>query len=153
VRGGRGWKVVDLTDYAWKRSVGGAFGITVYGSWFRDPEEGWRPALIIAPTDEKLIPRITLAIIPHADAYKWSPDPHIGQPRHCIEWCREFLNGLGLEDTRQNVVNLMSVIHSVFDDFLKLPPRPPRDEFVQAEATLTNTETGKTRQIEVKEGE
>ena len=116
---------LDLTRYHYKRTHG---DITVYGTWFRHDEEGWRPALVLAPTDEKkmarsLGPRRAYPfVIPLGEAWAWAEDSN--QPEYAAVSSANAAICLGQEPTMLTCLNVASIVRSHLQTLLTIPPKP-----------------------------
>lgn len=134
---------IDLSRTAWTRPKG---DLTLYGTWILTTG---RPAMVIVPS--RLVPthdRVTPCIVPIDTAYMW--DEYTGDPGHCARMTYLFASSLGINPHNpMNLVRLTSLIRDHLGDLLTMPPLPHGERVVVADAILTETSTGKTREAEI----
>lgn len=135
--------VLDLTRYHFRRQSG---DITLYGSWLRDEEGGWEPALVLVPTHQKVsYERTRPCCIALSSAYRYD------EPSYLLQRAMEFNRALGFTDTLSNVHRLASLIYDNLQELIELPPRPVREIYVGADAVMTDQDSGRTVEAEILE--
>jgi hypothetical protein len=134
---------LDLTKYTHKQVHG---EMTLYMTWFSEDGtvEDAEPCICIIPTRGKL-GHFRPAVIALSAAYKYDI------PEVLANNSREFAKTLGLGDRPNTVFKIATLIHDHLLDLIKMPPKPVENVVVGADAVITNKETGKSIEIEVKD--
>lgn len=122
---------LDLTRIHYKRAHG---DITVYATWYDFDELGWRPVLVLAPTDERTFGRIMPYVIPLDQAYLWSVEA--GDPSHTARGAFICAEGLNLDTGHMTLMRIVSIVQSHLGTLLTIPPRPTFDPGVVGYAHL-----------------
>lgn len=128
-------------------------GITAWGSWWRNSDGTYRPCLVLTP------PKVTRSTVPCVilleDAFKWNiedRDLSERQRRACQLYIsnagRVFAESLGLGDSKLAVATVINVVHDELGELLSMPPLPPGELIVRADATITDQD-GRQRHFEV----
>lgn len=138
---------LDLTRNHYKRAHG---DITVYGTWIRLDEEGWRPCLVLAPTDERrmarsLGPRRAYPfVIPLSETWAWAEESD--QPAYAAKSAHNAAICLGLEPNPMTCLRILSIVREHLQTLLTIPPKPPfnplqvRADVIQRFSDGTRTE-------------
>ena len=135
-------QILDLSKVHWQHRHG---DLTVYGTWIKLAGR-WRPCMVLIRTGEERSPHTVPCIITVDKAWIWSEE--VGDPAAAVTMAVEFSELLRLSHTRVNdVFRVASIIRDHLDDMLKIPPRPVEEEKPFAELTMTNRNTGKSRDI------
>ncbi|WP_276200262.1 hypothetical protein [Chelatococcus sp. XZ-Ab1] len=141
---------LDLTKRAWSRTL---HGITLVGTWLRNPEGQWRPALVLVRAGEEYADTTLPCIVPMDSAWVWYED--IGNPVVAARTAHQFAKALRLNEHDMRVlIRIASLIHDHLDDLVKMAPLPPGAEETGpaiGEMVITNRETGEQHAIEVHE--
>lgn len=133
---------LDLTHYHFRRELG---DIAVYGTWIGADLDDTEPCLVLVAPHRVGHTRSKPACIALSSAYKYD------DPRYLLHAARQFNQGLGFEDTMQRVHRVADLIHSHLLDLIKMPERAPRGSVVAGVARLTDRDTGRSTEIEIKE--
>lgn len=137
--------VLDLSKYAWRQRHG---DITVYGTWWlgdKDKGEGCWPCMVLLPMHGGVPCVVTLDL-----AWIWSEES--GSPEFALEKATEFALGLGMTPDWPNLYRITSIIRDHIEDLIKrIPPRPTSHQDAVADILIINKQTGKERQVEVKD--
>lgn len=132
---------LDLNRRAWSRVLG---NLTLIGTWLRGDAIGdaWRPCLVIVRTGEEFnaIP----CVIPMDMAHVWDDRSGKGDPHFAARTALNFIRALRLDDSNpvMQAQRLATVVADHLDDLLSMPPAPPSEAPIVAEAVITVNETG-----------
>lgn len=110
---------LDLAHHHFKQAHG---DITVYGTWFRFREEGWRQVLVLMPTDETMFDCVAPYLIPLDHAYLWTVEH--GDPEHAARGAYNCAEGLAMKPTPLTLSRIVSIVQDHIGDLLAIPPRP-----------------------------
>jgi len=137
--------VLDLTLRHFERTVG---NVTVIGTWLLTTQ---RPALALIPA--KPLPhydRITPCLVPLDLAYEW--DEHTGDPGSCALMSFQFAAALGMNPNEpRNVIFVTTLVRDSLGDLLSMPPFPKTEKAATADILITDTNTGKSYEAEIKD--
>lgn len=133
---------LDLTKHHFSRALVGK-GITVYGSWWREHGQ-WTPCLVLLPTNRKIShERVRPCVVPLFDAHLWAEET--GTPEYAYGAGQTFADLLGTD-----VVSVINAIQSEIGELLTMPPLPPGELVVVADATAMD-ESGRVQSYEITE--
>lgn len=121
--------------------------ITVFFTWSM---HNGRPVMVLVPNRRGSWGHedTTPCLVPMDLAYQW--DEHTGDPAHCARMTFQFANALGLNAYEpRNLIRLTSIIREHLGDLLTIPPMPESEREAVADVILTDTETGKTQEMEI----
>jgi hypothetical protein len=138
---------LNLDRYHFKTS---RMGLTFIGTWFIDHARN-RPCLVIIREGEELKTQ-TPCIISIDEA--WIFDPDIGDPRRAARWMFDAIRVLRLaEHDAKTALRLGDLVANYTRELIRIPPYiAPDDRPVIAEGTMTDSATGKVREIAIKDG-
>lgn len=137
-------QIIDLHLTEWKRVKG---DITIYGTWLLTNQ---RPCMVLLPTALRPNGNVVPCIVPLDTAFMW--DEHTGDPAHCAQMSYQFANALGLNAFNpRDLVLLTSAIREHLGDLLAMRPMPASESEIVADAIMTDTNTGKTKEAEIKD--
>lgn len=132
--------VLDLTRYQFRRQAG---DLTLFGTWIRDEDGDWEPALVLVPTHRRITyERTKPCCIALSSAYRYD------EPSYLLRRAMEFNTALGFEDTLSHVHKLASLIYDNLQELIELPPKPV-EATVGATAILTDTSSGRQVEAEI----
>lgn len=137
---------LDLNLRAWERTSG---GITIIGTWTLHNK---RPALALIPANvSPFHDRITPCVVTLDNAFMW--DEHTGDAMEVARMSYRFAAALGLNPNEpRNVLYVTTLIRDSLEDLIKrIGPFPEMERKVVADAILTDPETGKTKEAEIKD--
>lgn len=138
--------VIDLAQRAFTFS---RKGLTAIGTWIKI-DGRWRPCMAIIRTGDELNPACRPCIVAADNAWIW--DENIGDPRRTAHVVVDFLKALRMDMNRpQDHIDLVLFVQDHLGDLLGIPPRPPQKGEVVAELTMTETDTGRVREVEVRD--
>lgn len=140
---------IDIDRYHFRRVLG---DLTVIGTWIHIDDQ-WRQCLAIIRTGEELHEATTPCLITVDQAWLWSEAPGIGDPRRAARIAREMLISLRMDENNiNNAIRIASLIHDHLGDLLTIPPYSPVEPApVIAEVTMRDTDTGKVREVELRD--
>ncbi len=139
------WPVLDLAKRHFVHQRG---DLTVYGTWFFDPDEGPRPCLALIPTHKQHWERCNPCVVTVDQAWVWSEE--IGDGARCARIAFRFAQILELDvSTAFSVFRVMSVVREHIGDLCTIPPYAG-EPIVVAEATYRD-QSGKIRQAEIRQ--
>lgn len=133
---------LDLTKYHARQRHG---DVTVYLTWWRDPDDGWVPVLVLVPSFSRLSDYQPCVVTVDL-AWIWSEEH--GNPRFAAQTAASFCVSLGFSPTPKKAIRIASIIRDHLDDLLKIPPRPRDDYQVVADAIM-KAESGRERHVEI----
>jgi hypothetical protein len=139
---------LDLTRRHFSRTIG---PIMIIGTWLRDDEAQWRPALVLLRESDELSGAVVPCVVPLNTAWVWSEE--IGAPHIAARAAVEFARQMRFDDSDpKSVFRIAGLIRDHLDDLVAMPPLPPgeRDERVVAEALIRDLSTGKTSEVTLK---
>lgn len=129
-------------------------GIIVIGTWLREGRRKFEPCLVLLHGGRPVQAGRTVPIvIKQADAWKWALHGEVGDPAHCVQAIISWLHlGLlpGHPSNKRDHIRIMEAVNSRLPDLIAMPPKPKGDQYIVADATMTNTTTGETIEHEVK---
>jgi hypothetical protein len=131
--------VLDLSNHHFHRILG---DIQIFGTWVGDSFDESEPALVILPAARSM-KGVKPACICLSSAYKYD------DPRYLVKSAMIFNKGLGFEDSMACVHKLAGIIHDHLQDLIEMPPRPVRNTFVAADATVTDRDSGRSKTLEI----
>lgn len=135
---------IDLAKYHSRHPHG---DLTVYATWIHQGDEGYRPCLVIVPTDERRFRSITPYVIPQANAWIWADGT--GDRDLQTIGAMHAANDLDLNPgSRNDVHRIMGLIHGHLDTLLTIPPRPDFEPRKVAEIVMRR-EDGATEDVGV----
>lgn len=121
--------------------------LTVYIAW--DGREG-RPCMALTRGRMMLgTEAARVYLIPDLNLWAWSEE--IGDVRHVAATSIMIAEHLGFEVTKPMVNRIRSLVISHIDDLLTCPPKPMFNTFVAAETRVTDRQTGKVTEGEIRE--
>lgn len=138
---------LDLSIRHFTRSVG---ALLVIGTWYRDDEMQWRPALVLIRAADEKSGIAVPCVVPLANAWVWSEE--IGDPVLAARAAHEFAKALRVDDDPLNVMRIAGIINDHLPDLVKIPPLPAseRNERAVAEGIIRDLEAGKVTEFEVR---
>lgn len=127
---------LDLTKTHFIRPMVGK-GITVYGTWWRNAQDQFRPCLVLLPTNRR-IDRKTVkpCVVLVDDAFMWAEET--GDPRYAAGAGMVMAEYLGSDP-----ITVVNIIHGELSELMKIPPVPPGELVVVADG-FSKDEDGKT---------
>lgn len=138
---------LDLTRRHFSRTLG---QITIIGTWIQ-LADGWRPCLVLIRTgeDHAAVP----CIVPLESAWVWDDRSGEGSPAVAARTAMDFARALRLDDAGDPFVphRIATLIADHLDQLVAMPPAPADDEVVIGEAVVTERETGRTFEVEIRE--
>lgn len=138
--------VLDLTNRAWVRHV--PMGLTLIGTWMRDADDRWRPALVIVRRGEEGSDHTIPCIVSVDRAWIW--EPRVGDAAQAARTCLEFARALRLGEDPRTLVRLHLIINDHLGDLLHIKPRRPQEQEVVGEVTIRDS-TGRMVEREMLE--
>lgn len=137
---------LDLNHTLWTKTRG---EFTAYGTWIRI-EGDFKPCLVIVRAGSELSGRLVPCCITQNRAWVW--DERVGDPAEAARTCAMFLEHMSLSVTTPRAIALASFIHDLLGDLLHIPPyERDRSADVVAEITMTDAQTGRTIEHEVRD--
>jgi hypothetical protein len=122
--------------------------ITVFLTWLKITDQ-WRPCMAMIRTGEERSEHTIPCIMTLDKAWIWSD---VGSELEAMIMAIDFAKCLRLDFTkRSDVWRIMTLVNDYLGDLISMPPRPYHDPVAVAEAVITNTETGKSRDILITE--
>jgi hypothetical protein len=138
---------LDLTLRQFTRAAG---VLLVIGTWLRDDEFQWRPALVLirAADEGKRVP--VPCVVPLANAWIWSED--IGDPRLAARAAYQFARALRLDDDPMNGPRIAGIINDHLPDLVRIPPLPSseRHERSVAEGLIRDLSAGTVTELDIR---
>lgn len=136
---------LDLSKRAWLKSHG---DVTAIGTWIVI-EGRHRPCLVLIRTAEEMSDHTMPCVVTVDKAWIWSED--IGDPRLAAHMAFGFAQALRLsEHDPHTIIRIAGIVHDHLGDLLHIPPYRPADNAnVVAELTVTDRNTGKSREAEI----
>lgn len=137
--------LLDLSRYHWKRTQG---DVTLYGTWSL---LNGRPVMVLVPTHRQHdFENVTPCLVPLDLAYMW--DEHTGDPAHCAQATFAFANALGLDAfSPRSLIRLTAIIRDHLGDLLAMPPIPSTEREVVADTIMTDPNTGRSVEAEIRD--
>lgn len=141
--------VLDLSHRAWTKKA--RHGLLLIGTWLTLPDGRHRPCMVIVRAGEEFSDRTVPCIVTVDRAWIWSEE--IGDPALAARIAFQFAQVLRLnEHDPKTMIFLAMLINDHLDDLLHIKPyQPPAPRKVVAEITITDRQTGRTREAEVLE--
>lgn len=137
---------LDLNKALWTKRRGEFIAI---GTWIRI-EGDFKACMVIVRADSELSDRLVPCCVTQNRAWVW--DERVGNPAEAARTCQMFLEHMNLSVTPHRLVALASFIHDMLGDLLHIPPyERASDGEVYAEATLTDIDTGRVIEHEMRE--
>jgi len=137
--------VLDLSLRHFERTVG---NVTIIGTWLLTTQ---RPTLALIPSNvSPYHDRITPCLVPLDLAYEW--DEHTGDPGTCALMSFQFAAALGMNPNEpRNVLFVTTLVRDSLGDLLTMPPFPATEKTATADVLITDTNTGKSHEAEIKD--
>lgn len=137
---------LDLTRRHFTRERG---GITIIGTWI-SIEGRWRPCLALIRTGDEYSEHTVPCVVTVDKAWIWSEE--IGDPREAAQTAFKFMEALRIDtNDKRNAIRLAMLIADHLGDLLHIPPFRPEPGAVVAEVTMTERETGRVREVELRD--
>lgn len=140
--------VLDLDRRHFTRVKG---DLTLIGTWIKTEDHDWRACLVIIRTGEEFSEHNVPCVVTADLCYIWADIPGVGDPRRAARMAMRFATALRMADDPKNLLRIAILINDHLDDLLHIPPWAPRDTVAVAEMEVTDNNTGKTSEIEVKQ--
>lgn len=140
--------ILDLGVYAWRKTFG---DIEAFGTWVGALEP--RPCLVlIRAGDYGRDHREVTPCVLRMDSI-WRFDERLAEAPQIRETAVEmarFALMMRFEPTPQMMTRLLSIVRSLIEDIIRIPPRPPADRTrVAGEMGVTNPLTGQREEFEI----
>ena len=135
---------LDLSKRAWTRERA---GLTLIGTWLLNEDRRWRPCMAIVRTGEERSERTFPCIVTMDKAWIWSEE--VGDAAQAAQMAFQFAQALRLDEDPRTLGRLAILIADHLGDLLSIPPRPPEKGAVIGEVTVTDSATGKEREVEL----
>lgn len=137
---------LDLTKAHWTKTRG---EFTAIGTWIRI-EGDFKPCMVIVRAGSELSERLVPCCVTQNRAWVW--DERVGNPDEAARTTAMFLEHMSLSVTPQRAIALASFIHDMLGDLLHIPPyKRESGANVVAEVTMTNVDTGRVMEHEMRE--
>lgn len=137
---------LDLNLRKWERNVG---NVTIIGTWTLHNK---RPCLVLVPSNvSPYHDRITPCVVTLDNAFMW--DEHTGDPADVAILSYQFAAALGMNPNEpRNVLFVTTLIRDSLDDLITgIGPFPESERVAVADALITDPNTGKTKEAEIKD--
>jgi hypothetical protein len=105
--------------------------------------------MVLVRTGEELSGQTVPCIVPMDTALVWSED--IGDPRRAARMAFGFAEALRLDAGKSTIIGIAKLINDLLGDLLSMPPYMPPPGEVLAEVTVTERQTGKSREVELRD--
>lgn len=136
--------MLDLTKCHFTKIYG---DITARGTWM-DLGEGMRPVLVLHRSDTEGTDRLRPCAVTMDKLWVWSED--VGDKRQAIFFAIGFAERMGFDFTDKRVVHrILTIVHDNLGDLISIPPFPNSERRIVADAVITDTSTGRTREAEI----
>lgn len=137
---------LDLNKRVWTRTKGGIIAI---GTWLRQ-DDRFRQCMVLIPADREYDDRLVPCVVTVDKAWIWSEE--VGDPAQAAFTAHQFADTLGLAShDKRTVIRLAMFIQDHIGDLLSIPPYQNPDSQTVAEITMTDTNTGRTFEAELRE--
>lgn len=139
---------IDLSRRHFSRQFG---PLLLIGTWLRDPDAQWRPALVLIRSRDELNGAAIPCVVPLDTAWIWSEE--IGNPEIAARATFDFAKHLHMDDDMpRSAYKIATIIRDHLDDLVAIPPLPPgeRDERVVAEGVIRDLASGTTTDVAVR---
>ena len=140
-------KALDLSARHFSRTLN---NITIIGTWINADGDQWRPCIVLIREGEDF--NAVPCVVPFESAWVWDDRNGKGSPAIAARTAYSFARAMRLDCGDPHVpFRIATLIADHLDDLLKIPPRPDELETVVAQATVTERETGRSFEAEVRE--
>jgi hypothetical protein len=137
---------LDLGKYHFRRTKG---DITVIGTWLRD-DGRWRPCLVLIRTGDEGTQQCIPCCLTLDRA--WIFSDVTGDQLAVLHTVIEFARCLRLDhSSKRDLLRIILLIDDYMSDLISMPPRPDFGQSVILEGEITNTNTGKSRDLIITE--
>ena len=134
-------------------------GIRVCGMWFRNPglDDDFDPCLVLLRPNVPAFMQVP-CVVRLVMLWQFNPDPfknespdemgmRLGEVNAMM---RDFCRYLGLNSMAdKDADHVRAVVEHFIEDLKNMPPAPPMNRIVTADARMTTHDTGKTTEVEV----
>ncbi len=140
---------LNLNHYHFKRTIA---GITIIGTWIHDEAKSHSCLVLIREGDE-LNAAMVPCVVAEADAYVFCGIQGIGEPERAIPTAAKFAQMMRMSVDKPTVYKIIKTIEDHIGDLVSIPPFSPpfADAKVIADVVITNTSTGETKEVELRD--